>query len=565
MYHLLSFSLLALSVIAAPVKVRAARPSVTIANGTVVGSTTGVVDSFRGIPFAQPPIGDLRLRAPRSINTSFGTISDNPLPRACPQFYTSVNSGLLPVDAISVLSNTPFAQAITFAGEDCLTINVQRPATTVATSKLPVVFWIFGGGFELGSTQVYDGTTFVSKSIQLNAPVIYVTVNYRVGGFGFLAGSSLAQEGSTNLGLRDQRLGLQWVQENIAAFGGDPDKVTIWGESAGSISAFDHTVINGGNHTYNGKALFRGAIMDSGSVVATNDVTTSKAQVVYDNVVADAGCSSSTDTLACLRQADYTTLLNAMNSAPGLLGYRAVDLAYLPRPDAGDNFYSRSPELSIDSGAFAKVPIIIGDQQDEGTLFSLAQSNITTNARLIQYLASYFPTDADAVADVTGLVANYPDQPLLGQPAGSPFNTGVLNNIYPQYKRLAAILGDLIFTLARRNYLDKVASQVPAWSYLSTYFAGTPVLGTFHATDIAVDFFIPGIPQQSVLTYYISFVNKLDPNALTTAAPLLTWPRWTSGAPQLINFGALRNSLIPDTFRQAASDYLATKQSVFSL
>ncbi|KAK5710522.1 hypothetical protein LTR15_012940 [Elasticomyces elasticus] len=565
MYHLLSFSLLALSVIAAPVEIRAARPSVTIANGTVVGFTTGVVDSFRGIPFAQPPIGDLRLRAPRSISTSFGTISDNPLPRACPQFYTSVNSGLLPVDTISVLSNTPFAQAITFAGEDCLTINVQRPATTVATSKLPVVFWIFGGGFELGSTQVYDGTTFVSKSIQLNAPVIYVAVNYRVGGFGFLAGSSLAQEGSTNLGLRDQRLGLQWVQENIAAFGGDPDKVTIWGESAGSISAFDHTVINGGDHTYNSKALFRGAIMDSGSVVATSDVTTSKAQVVYDNVVADAGCSSSTDTLACLRQADYTTLLNAMNSAPGLLGYRAVDLAYLPRPDAGDNFYSRSPELSIDEGAFAKVPIIIGDQQDEGTLFSLAQSNITTNARLIQYLASYFPTDANAVADITGLVANYPDQPLLGQPAGSPFNTGVLNNIYPQYKRLAAILGDLIFTLARRNYLDKVASQVPAWSYLSTYFAGMPVLGTFHATDIAVDFFVPGIPQQSVLTYYISFINKLDPNALTTAAPLITWPRWTSGAPQLINFGALRNSLIPDTFRQAASDYLATKQSVFSL
>ncbi|KAK4892938.1 hypothetical protein LTR27_008666 [Elasticomyces elasticus] len=565
MYHLLSFSLLALSVIAAPVEIRAARPSVTIANGTVVGSTTGVVDSFRGIPFAQPPIGDLRLRAPGSINTSFGTISDNPLPRACPQFYTSVNSGLLPVDAISVLSNTPFAQAITFAGEDCLTINVQRPATTVATSKLPVVFWIFGGGFELGSTQVYDGTTFVSKSIQLNAPVIYVAVNYRVGGFGFLASSSLAQEGSTNLGLRDQRLGLQWVQENIAASGGDPDKVTIWGESAGSISAFDHTVINGGDHTYNGKARFRGAIMDSGSVVATNDVTTSKAQVIYDNVVAGAGCSSSTDTLTCLRQADYTTLLNAMKSAPGLLGYRAVDLAYLPRPDAGDNFYSRSPELSIDDGAFAKVPIIIGDQQDEGTLFSLAQSNITTNARLIQYLASYFPTDANAVADITGLVANYPDQPLLGQPAGSPFNTGVLNNIYPQYKRLAAILGDLIFTLARRNYLDKVASQVPAWSYLATYFAGTPVLGTFHATDIAVDFFIPGIPQQPVLTYYISFINKLDPNALTTAAPLITWPRWTSGAPQLINFGALRNSLIPDTFRQAASDYLATKQSVFSL
>ncbi|KAK3617880.1 hypothetical protein LTR56_025012 [Elasticomyces elasticus] len=581
MHRLLNLSFLALSAVAAPLDSRVARPSVTIANGTVVGSTTGVVDSFRGIPYAKPPLGELRLRPPQSRNTSFGTISDNPLPRACPQFYTSINSGNLPEDAISVLSNTPLAQAVTDAGEDCLTINVQRPSTASATSKLPVVFWIYGGAFEFGSTQTYDGTTFVSKSIQLDAPVIYVAVNYRLGGFGFLAGSSLAKEGSTNLGLRDQRLGLQWVKENIAAFGGDPDKVTLWGkqissyldskgmltstqgESAGSISAFDQTVINNGDNTYKGKALFRGVIMDSGSITPANNVTTPKAQTVYDTAVDSAGCSSSADTLACLRKVDYTTFLNAVNSVPATLGYRSVDLSYLPRPDAGDKFFSRSPDLSVASGAFAKVPIIIGDQQDEGTLFSLAQSNITTNAQLIQYLASYFPTNPNAVADMTGLVATYPDQPLLGQPAGSPFNTGSLNNIYPQYKRLAAILGDITFTLARRNYLNLVASQVPAWSYLSTYFSGTPVLGTFHATDIVVDYITPSIPQQSVLTYYVSFVSKLDPNALTTAAPLITWPKWTASSPKLVNFAALGNSLIPDNFRQASSDYLATKSSVF--
>ena len=83
------------------------------------------------------------------------------------------------MDAISVLSNTPIAQAVTDAGEDCLTINVQRPSTTPVNAKLPVIFWMFGGGFELGSTQAYDGTTFVTKSIQLGAPVIYVAVNYR--------------------------------------------------------------------------------------------------------------------------------------------------------------------------------------------------------------------------------------------------------------------------------------------------------------------------------------------------------------------------------------------------
>lgn len=92
---------------------------------------------------------------------------------------------------------------------------------------------------------MYDGSTIIQKSMSLNEPIIYVAVNYRLGGFGFLAGKELANEHATNLGLRDQRLGLEWVAENIAAFGGDPNKVTIWGESAGSISVFDQTVING--------------------------------------------------------------------------------------------------------------------------------------------------------------------------------------------------------------------------------------------------------------------------------------------------------------------------------
>lgn len=95
--------------------------------------------------------------------------------------------------------------------------------------------------------------------------------------------------------------------------------------------------------------------------------------------------------------------------------------------------------MALNSGKFAKVPIIIGDEEDEGTLFSLVQSNITTNDELVQYLASYFPTNPNAEQDVRGFVANYPDQPLAGQPAGSPFNTGATNNIYAEYKRLAAV------------------------------------------------------------------------------------------------------------------------------
>lgn len=299
--------------------------------------------------------------------------------------------------------------------------------------------------------------------------------------------------------------------------------------------------------------------MNSGSLTPADPVTAPQAQAIYNKVVADAGCSSASDTLACLRSKDYTTFLNAATSVPAISGYRSVDLSYLPRPDPGNSFFPQSPEVALKAGKFAKVPVIIGDQEDEGTLFALSQSNITTNDQLIQYLATYFPGDPNAVADVTGLVANYPDQPLLGQPAGSPFNTGALYNIYPQFKRLAAILGDFTFTLTRRSYLSVASSQVPAWSFLATYFQGTPVLGTFHASDILYDYGILGpaaFPTVTIQTYYINFINNLDPNTGATAPGLINWPKYTTASPQLVDFGALANTLIPDTFRQAAYEAL---------
>jgi len=169
----------AAATVALPAEERAAEPSVTIQNGTVIGSTSSGVDSFKGIPFAQPPVGNLRLRAPQSINKSFGTLTATAQPRACPQFQTQVNTSNIPQDALGLLSDTPLLQTINNAGEDCLTLNVQRPSTATASSKLPVVFWIFGGGFEFGSTQSYDATNFIKKSVALNESVIYVAVNYR--------------------------------------------------------------------------------------------------------------------------------------------------------------------------------------------------------------------------------------------------------------------------------------------------------------------------------------------------------------------------------------------------
>lgn len=514
----------------------------------VVGTSVGGIDSFRGIPFAQPPVGQLRLRPPQACVNQSSDIIATGIPRACPQLYVPIDSSVLPEAALGLLLNTPLVQTVTDAGEDCLTVNIQRPTSATSSSKLPVLFWIYGGSFQFGSTQIYDGSNLIKTAVQQGKDLIFVAVNYRVGGFGFLPGKEVLEDGSANLGLLDQRLALQWVADNIASFGGDPDRVTIWGESAGSISIFDQMALYGGNHTYQGSPLFRAAIMDSGSIIPTNPIDSSHAQAVYDAVVKNAGCSSVADTLSCLREKDYTTFLNAANNVP--IG--SIAGPYLPRPDG--NSLMKSPDLIAQEGSYAPVPFIIGDQEDEGTLFSLTQFNLTNEQQLVDYLSDVVFLNASR-STVQGLVDTY----SADLSAGSPYNTGLLNNLYPQFKRLASIQGDIVFTLQRRLFLafaSLAKPNVASYSYLSSSFYGTPILGTFHATDVLSAYgYIPGIPADSIQAYYISFVNTMDPNQGTN--PLLPkWPQWSAGM-QLVNFRALGNILMPDNFRADSYEFLS--------
>jgi carboxylesterase type B len=452
----------------------------------------------------------------------------------------------------TVLQSVSLSQQFTIDPQALTVItDVQRPSSATANSSLPVVFWIFGGGFEFGSTQTYDASELISTSVAKKKDVIYVSVNYRVGGFGWLAGSELKQDGSTNLGHLDQRLGLEWVADNIANFGGDPSKVTIWGESAGAISVFNQMALYGGDNTYKGKPLFRGGIMDSGSIVPADPVDSVKPQAIYNQVVAAAGCSGSSDTLACLRSVNYNTFLKATQSVPAIFDYESVALSYLPRPDGV--VLTDSPDVLAREGKFASVPFIIGDQEDEGTLFALSQSNITTTAQIEDYLSTYYFYDATK-EQIHELVATYPDDPS----AGSPYNTGILNQLYPQFKRLASLLGDLVFILTRRVFLNLSADahpSVPFWSYLASYDYGTPILGTFHASDILTTYGItPGVPSSTIQAYYISFINTLDPNSGTQNLP--SWPEWKESK-QLLHFLALSNSLITDDFRSESYDFIA--------
>ncbi|EGO55199.1 hypothetical protein NEUTE1DRAFT_123682 [Neurospora tetrasperma FGSC 2508] len=535
-----------------------AAPTVTISTGMIVGANGILTEAFNGIPYALPPTGNLRLKPPVRLKSSLGVFDASGIGPACPQFLADTSSNEFLPQVIDKIVNTQLFKTILNVKEDCLTISITRPKGTKAGDKLPVLFWIFGGGFELGSASMYDGAPLVTNAINMGKPYVYVAVNYRVGGFGFMPGKEILKDGSSNLGHLDQRMGLQWVADNIAAFGGDPDKVTIWGESAGAMSVFNQMSLYDGDNTYNGKPLFRGAIMNSGSIVPAGPVDCPKGQKVYDTVVKNAGCSGAADTLACLRALPYETFLKAANSVPGILSYNSVALSYLPRPD-GKVLTQSSDKLML-AKKYAAVPMIIGDQEDEGTLFSLFQSNITTTSKLVSYLNDIFFNDATE-SQIKSLVSTY--STLIS--AGSPFGTGLFNEIYPGFKRLAAILGDLIFTLSRRIFLDAATTlnpSVPAWSYLASYNFGTPILGTFHASDILQVFYgiLPNYASKSIQSYYANFVYNLDPNDASGGTSSKSkvgqdWPQWQKER-KLVQFFADYAGYLTDDFRSESYNWI---------
>jgi carboxylesterase type B len=189
-----------------------------------------------------------------------------------------------------------------------------------------------------------------------------------------------------------------------------------------------------------------------------------------------------------------------------------------------------------------------------GTIFALFQSNITTTDELVQYISDFFFHDASK-AQIEELVATYSDETTYG----SPFRTSVLNEWYPEFKRIAAILGDLSFTLNRRSVLSvtsTIAPSVPSWSYLSSYDYGTPLLGTFHGSDLLQVFFgiLPNYASASFKAYYLSFVNTLDPNEGTSFL-YRNWPQWSNGN-LLMNTYPLFSTLVNDNFREAPYEFI---------
>ncbi|EKM49797.1 uncharacterized protein PHACADRAFT_131622 [Phanerochaete carnosa HHB-10118-sp] len=511
-------------------------PSVTLDQGTFIGVPDGVANKFLGIPFAQPPTGDLRFRLPVPNGPYNGTQDATSFGLACPQQVSQVS---LPSGIVANVTNfilDAVADIMTPNGEDCLTLNVWTPANVPAGTKLPVVVWIFGGGFEGGGTSTFDGGVIVSRSIEMNMPVVYVSMNYRVTAFGFLASQEVKDAGVGNLGLQDQRQALQWVQRYISAFNGDPSRVTMWGESAGAISVALQMLTNGGN----AEGLFRGAFMESGSPIPVGDIT--HGQKYYDALVSETGCSGAADTLQCLRGVPFETLMNAVNQSPSISSPQSLALAWTPRADGV--FLPDDPQTLVTQGSVASVPFVTGDCDDEGTVFALSTLNISTDAEVQTYFKTFYVPNATS-SELDTMLQLYPQDPAQG----SPFDTGDLNVLSPQYKRIAAILGDLVFQAPRRFFLTTQSSKQNTFVFLNKRLKATPGVGTAHGTDL-LNVYGGG----DMTDYLVNFINDLNPNG----PGLLSWPTYSTSSPQLLTFldGLVPLAITEDTYRADGMNFL---------
>ncbi|QAY73600.1 carboxylesterase family protein [Agromyces protaetiae] len=369
-------------------------PASALVVSTDAGALQGIagdgVNEFRGVPYAAPPTGDLRWRAPQAVTPWTDVREASVFSPVCPQDVPSPNG----------------------SSEDCLYLNVTAPAGAAASAgKLPVIVFIHGGGFSLGEGADYDAT----KLAKSGGGAVVVTINYRLGLLGFLAHPAFAEKPggpAGNYGLMDQQAALKWVQRNIANFGGDPRNVTIDGQSAGGLSVLAQMVSPGA------KGLFHRAIVESGAF-APKQRSLADAATEGQAIAAAAGCPD--QSAACLRALPVETLLaNAPKSfTPGVIDGAVIKESVLGAIAAGD---------------FNRVPLINGTNTEEERLFALIHLSVTRGATIDlppidatnyeSVLASNFGVSAQSAKRIAKEypIAKYPRPELAFTAANSDAN-----------------------------------------------------------------------------------------------------------------------------------------------
>ncbi|CAE6459214.1 unnamed protein product [Rhizoctonia solani] len=453
-----------------------------------------------------------------------------------------------------------------------------RPPLAHNLSHTVIAHSFDGGAFINGSTQKYPADGLVEASIELGKPVIVASMNYRLGMFGFPVGAEPSASGAHNLGLLDQRLALEWIHANIAHFGGDPEKITIFGESAGSVSVGAQMSYRGGNTG----GIFRAAIMQSGtpSTMATSILSPRTRQETYDSIARSLGCPTGgvtddelRESFDCVRRADTMDLQRAewkvLEIPDRLKATDPAPIAFAPSIHPDDPFFFDGPDRMAENHAFANVPLIIGGTLDEGTDFvpSLRDSRALKSYFFTTRPGLTFGVETDAArAAFDKFLSMYPDDPA----AGSPFGTG--NETWGKgraTKRGAAIFGDWLFEAPRRKFTrEAVKAGLPVWSYQYSQPGYWPSeFGVGHFADVQMIFRwfdehtepeMVGL-SDLVLSFWLNFVYYLDPSPKGSRLP--EWPQYGSG--QSLQLKIRNFTLIDDDFRAESIEWLMKEKELY--
>ncbi len=484
-------------------------------SGVVLGSTINGVDEFFGIPYAKPPVGFMRWLPPKPFGKfPGGTFEATRFGSECTQPGPIGSEDCLFVNVYVPTGSEP--------GNAVVQAHDETAATSKQPSSLPVMVFIHGGGLTSGSGEIYD------PSLLVNQGVIAVTLNYRLGVLGFLAQSGLDAEPheSGNYGLMDQQFVLKWVQNNINAFGGNPKKVTIFGESAGGQSIYCNLASPTAAH------LFRGAIAESGSYVefqgyfdsilplATAETTAGFAPS-GNSIATSVGCAS--QTAACLRAVSAADLVTAQ---AGVL-YPFVDGQLL----------TETPTAAFGSGNFNQVPVIAGTNHDEWRYFVAGEYDLAGNPIL---------TEAEYVNAVTALWTSELEPSVVDLYPYDSYPGGDL--------ALAASGTDGVFSCPARTADQLLSKFVTTYAYEfndenappGTVAGVTFPLGAFHGAELQYLFIIAGdsftftadqqLLSDAMISYWTQFAKTGNPNS----AGEPPWPAYSTSADEF-------ESLVPPT------------------
>jgi len=485
------------------------------------------VCSFKGIPYAQPPVGDLRFAPPQPVKPWADTLKATKFGEMCIQEKMSF----------------PAASDRKASGsEDCLFLNVWRPMSE-SSKLLPVMFFIHGGGFTIGSghEEFYEGTNISSQG-----GVILVTINYRLNVFGFLAHPSLkdAQGHAGNYGMLDQVAALQWVKDNISSFGGDPNNITIFGESAGGMSVAMLIVSPLSNKS------FAKGIMQSGPVFVMNR-TMDRELKAGQTVAAAVGCADPATAAACLRAIDAKELYKAANVVrPGSLVTMEKGKGFSFSPVVDGYFLPDSPLKLLAEKKFpSSIKMILGSNKDEGSIFVKDHKYDSS-----WDMKTTFRDDVDKITQMFGL--DMYNEEMLKKYPESAFES-------PRFA-YQEMVADMMFYCPNRLFAGYAAANGnDVYDY---YFNILPIpekaqkklqgmdniktmineLGVFHGAELpfiynnfklmGFDLSAPetGEASKKVMSLWTSFAKTGVP----TADGVPTWPKFNSADSPILYIGA---------------------------